>query len=239
MVIVFDLDDTLYDEMTFVNSGLLAVSEYLESSFMIPLVASRGFIKDRIKYGREGILDDVLKHFSLYSKKNVKRCLSIYRGHKPEIHIYPDAELCLNGLSRYPKYIVTDGNKLVQHNKVAALDLYNKVDFVFITHRYGLKHAKPSPYCFYKICEREKASPDQVVYIADNPDKDFVGIKPLGFKTIRVLQGPYRNLKKPPEFEADCNISSLAELDAQLLQRITSRELRKGWDIDAGDQYGR
>jgi putative hydrolase of the HAD superfamily len=217
MVIVFDLDDTLYDEMTFVHSGLLAVSKYLEKYFMIPVVASQDFLKKRIIYGREGILDDILRHFNLYNKKNVRKCLSTYRGHKPEIQIYPDAELCLNNLSRYPKYIVTDGNKLVQHNKVLALDLYNKVDFVFITHRYGLKHAKPSPYCFYKICKRERVSPDQVVYIADNPNKDFVGIKPLGFKTIRVLQGPYKDLKKTPEFEADYNIRSLAELDVELL----------------------
>jgi putative hydrolase of the HAD superfamily len=220
MVIVFDLDDTLYNEMTFVHSGLMAVSKYLESYFMVPLVTSRGFWEKRIMYGREGILDDILRHFNLYYKKNVRKCLSIYRGHKPEIQIYPEAELCLNKLNQYPKYIVTDGNKLVQHNKVLALDLYNKVDFVFITHRYGLKHAKPSPYCFYKICEREKVNSNQVVYIADNPNKDFVGIKPLGFKTIRVLQGSYKDLKKPPEFEADYNIRSLAELDVELLHAL-------------------
>jgi len=220
MVIVFDLDDTLYDEMTFVHSGLTAVSKYLERYFMIPLVASQEFWGKRMMFGREGILDDILRHFDLYNKKNVGKCLSIYRGHKPEIQIYPEAELCLNKLGQHPKYIVTDGNKLVQHNKVLALDLYNKVDFVFITHRYGLKHAKPSPYCFYKICKREKVNPDKVVYIADNPNKDFVGIKPLGFKTIRVLQGPYRDFKKPPEFEADYNIRSLAELDVELLYAL-------------------
>jgi len=220
MVIVFDLDDTLYDEMSFVRSGLKAVSKYLEDHFEIPLVASQEFWEKRLVFGRVGILDDILQHFNLYSKKNVRKCLSVYRAHKPEIQIYPEAESCLNRLSTYPKYIVTDGNKLVQHNKVLALDLYNKVKFVFITHRYGLKHAKPSPYCFYKICEREKVNPDQVIYIADNPNKDFVGLKPLGFKTIRVLKGLYKDLKKPPEFEADLNIRSLAELDVELLNSL-------------------
>jgi len=59
-----------------------------------------------------------------------------------------------------------------------------------------------------------------VIYIADNPNKDFVGLKPLGFKTIRVLKGPYKDLKKPPEFEADLNIRSLAELDVELLNSL-------------------
>ena len=87
MVIVFDLDDTLYDEMSFVHSGLKAVSKYLEDHFEIPLAASQEFWQKRLMFGRAGILDDILKHFNLYSKKNVRKCLSVYRAHKPEIHI--------------------------------------------------------------------------------------------------------------------------------------------------------
>ena len=33
MILVFDLDDTLYDEITFVYSGFSAVSKYLSLQF--------------------------------------------------------------------------------------------------------------------------------------------------------------------------------------------------------------
>lgn len=224
MIIVFDMDDTLYDEMTFVQSGLIAVAKYIEDYFGIPMAMSTAFIQDRIKHGREQILDDILRHFALYSSKNVRKCLSVYRGHKPDIRLNAAVDECLNYLSTYPKYIVTDGNKLVQYNKAVALGVIEKVDFVFITHRYGLRHAKPSPYCFFKICKIENVKPSEIVYIADNPNKDFVGIKPYGFKTIRVLQGPYKSLIKPMEYEADYNINSLAELDEELLHRIFKYE---------------
>ncbi|MGG3881913.1 HAD family hydrolase [Bacillus smithii] len=83
----------------------------------------------------------------------------------------------------------------------------------YVTHRYGIHNAKPSPYCFMHIIEREKVNPHDVVYIGDNPKKDFVGIKPLGFKTIRVMTGQHRSIEMPKEYEADIRIESLAQLE--------------------------
>ena len=140
--------------------------------------------------------------------------------HKPKIQLYPEADTCLNRLCNYPIYIVTDGNKMVQENKLRALNLLSRVNFCYITHRYGVKNSKPSPYCFLKICERERVSPKDVIYIGDNPHKDFVGIKPLGFNTIRVRKGQYRDLIKPEKFEANYQIESLTELDDVLLEQI-------------------
>jgi putative hydrolase of the HAD superfamily len=54
--------------------------------------------------------------------------------------------------------------------------------------------------------------PDEVIYIGDNPHKDFVGIKPLGFRTVRIMRGNHRHVEMPPEYEADHRISSLVEL---------------------------
>jgi putative hydrolase of the HAD superfamily len=51
-----------------------------------------------------------------------------------------------------------------------------------------------------------------IVYIGDNPNKDFVNIKKLGFRTIRVLKGMFSNSNKETKFEAELNILSLVEL---------------------------
>jgi putative hydrolase of the HAD superfamily len=119
-------------------------------------------------------------------------------------------------------YIVTDGNKTVQKNKLIALGLHEMVKFCFITHRYSIRHAKPSPYCFLKICEREKVAAEKVVYIGDNPHKDFVGIKPFGFKTIRIKKGQYEDIVKSDEFEAKYCMNSISELSLDMLANIFS-----------------
>jgi putative hydrolase of the HAD superfamily len=220
MIIVFDLDDTLYKEEDFVNSGFRSISIYLEQMYDIPSNKCFSFLIRRLSQGRGTIFDDLLKQFGIYSRKRVSECVSVYRKHKPDIILNPEAESCLKALEAFPKYIVTDGNKLVQKNKIIALGLENRVKSIFITHRYGLKHSKPSPYCFYRICELEKVTPDQVLYVGDNPNKDFVGIKPFGFKTIRVLQGAYQYLQKEKDFEAEVQIDSLAGLTPDFINSV-------------------
>lgn len=220
MIIVFDLDDTLYKEEDFVNSGFRSISIYLEQMYNIPPNGCFSFLIWRLYQGRGTIFDDLLKQFGIYSRKRVRECVSVYRNHKPDIYLNPEAESCLKAFEAFTIYIVTDGNKLVQKNKVIALGLENRVKSILITHRYGLKHAKPSPYCFFRICELENVTPDRVLYVGDNPNKDFVGIKPFGFKTIRVLQGAYQYLQKEKDFEAEVQIDSLARLTPDFINSV-------------------
>lgn len=212
-LIVFDLDDTLYDELTYVKSGFHKVAAFLSNEFKISTDELSKWMWNRLTtHGRGTIFDDVLREYGHYSKSIAKRCLSVYRTHQPNISL-PDTTLhCLKEFSHYPLYIVTDGNKLVQHNKLVALGLYHHMKHCYVTHRYGKHHAKPSPYCFLHIAKKEKVSPNDVVYIGDNPLKDFVGIKPLGFRTIRVMTGQYKDVRMPLEYEADECIESLTEL---------------------------
>lgn len=220
MVLVFDLDDTLYKELAYVKSGFRAVADFLQKTYGISTQSSLGLMLGKLEGGRGRIFDDLLNYYGIYQKALVKKCISIYRLHRPEISLYPEADACLKRLHNYPQYIVTDGNKLVQASKIRALGLDQRVKFCYITHRYGIKNAKPSPYCFQKICEREQVAPKEVVYIADNPNKDFVGIKPLGFRTIRILQGQYKQLTLPEAYEADQQIYSLQELTEDLLRGV-------------------
>lgn len=120
-VLVFDLDDTLYPEITFVISGFKSVATFLNASYGVDEKAALALMIEELKKGRGKIFDDLLKAFSIFSKILVKKCLSIYRSHKPNISLYPDAARCLKRFKDTPLYIVTDGNKLVQHNKQQLL----------------------------------------------------------------------------------------------------------------------
>ena len=221
MIIVFDLDDTLYDEINYVKSGFKAVSNFLSENFNINKnEAFNIMIYELDKNGRGKIFDVVLKKYKIYTVKNLKKCISLYRLHNPEITLTQETISCLERFHNYKKYIITDGNKIVQQKKIKALNIEKYFTFCFISRRYGIHNEKPSMYCFQKICELESTTPENIVYIGDNPAKDFVGIKPFGIKTIRIMKGNYRDIVKTIEYEAQIQINSLSELTSQLLNKI-------------------
>lgn len=214
-VVVFDLDDTLFSEIEYVKSGFLSVAKYFENKFNLDSKSLYTFmLKDLENNGRGKIFDNMLKAFNIYTRKNVEKAIFIYRTHKPNI-VFPKESLDIlnyfNG-KKIPIYIVTDGNKIVQNNKIEALKLRNYIKKDFITHRFGIKSSKPSTYCFEKIVKIENVEFEDIVYIGDNPNKDFVNIKKLGFRTIRIKKGMFRNLTKSKDFEAEINIQNLLEL---------------------------
>lgn len=220
-IIVFDLDDTLYDELTYVRSGFEAVAHALGMQFQAEPEALVQLMWQTLKKeGRGKVFNAALESLHQLTNKNVRRCVSIYRHHFPEnLQLYNDAETVMQYLEvrRIPRYIVTDGNKLVQHRKLQALQLEQRMTKCFITHRYGVKHAKPSPYCFQKIAQIEKVSPADIVYIGDNIAKDFIGIKKLGFQTIRIMRGSYVSLERPTEYQAHKNVQLLTEIISDLI----------------------
>ena len=87
---------------------------------------------------------------------------------------------------------------------------------IFITHRYGIKNSKPSLYCFEKIKRLEQSNWDDLVYIGDNPNKDFISLNKVNAKTIRVLKGNYSDIIVTKKFEARKSITSLKQLNSSL-----------------------
>lgn len=212
MIFVFDLDDTLYDESTFILSAFQHTASFLARVTGLNEGVIVSELLEEVKKGRSGVFDRFLNKHGIATKGLVKKCVSLYRGHNPKISLLPEAAKCLTICGKERTYVVTDGNKIVQKNKFLALGLEGKVKKIICTNAYGLDKCKPSPYCFLKICEWEGVSPDKVVYIADDPNKDFVGIKPLGFQTIRVMKGRFRDLKLDQAHEAHKSVLSLADI---------------------------
>ena len=98
MIIVFDLDDVLYEEKSFYHSGIDAIVNFISNEYNIPKNKILMFLKNRNKENRKKIIDDMLINFNIYSKSRVRKCLSIYRMHFPKIKISADAIYCLKNL---------------------------------------------------------------------------------------------------------------------------------------------
>lgn len=216
MILVFDLDDTLYPERSYVASGFAAVAAHLEQRHGWPAAETRAWLSQALqRHGRGALFDRLLAAHGVHGRAAVHECVHVYRHHRPQIALAPEAQRLLQRLPRKP-YLVTDGHKVVQDLKVQALDLRPRLAHAYITHRYGLHHAKPSTHCFELIRRREGCAWHDMAYIGDNPAKDFVNLTPLGVHTVRVRTGEHALTPARAGHEARHVIESLDELGAVL-----------------------
>lgn len=173
--VIFDLDDTLYSEKEYVASGFKAVSDYLGGGYEESLWSS-------FEAGKPAI-DELLNKLDRENEKNT--VLDIYRSHKPEIHLYDGVREMIESLKAQGVKvgIITDGRPEGQRNKIEALGL--DVDDVIITDELGgVQFRKPCDIAFRILQVRWRLNPSEIVYVGDNPDKDFRAPKQLGMKSI-------------------------------------------------------
>ena len=71
---------------------------------------------------------------------------------------------------------------------------------------------KPSLYCFEKILKIEKADYDKLVYVGDNPMKDFVNLNKAGAMTIQSFMYVTDLPKLPLNHYAQYRVNSVEEL---------------------------
>ena len=210
--ILFDLDDTLYEEMQFVKGGFKAVSLYISKNSKIEQKVVYQLLLDVLEeHGRGKVLDIVLKKLGLYNKKFIPKLVEVYRTHKPNLFLYPEVSGVLVALRKqgYKLGIITDGNVEVQRNKVGALTVKEFFDCMIFSDEYGIEKQKPDPLPYQKAMEKLEASANETVYIGDNPYKDFITARKLGIFTIRIMRGQYKNVRLNKEFKADYQISGL------------------------------
>ena len=225
-VIIFDMDETLYDERTYVREGLRTVAAFMQKKWGIPReTAFRLMNRDIRQNGRGKEFDIVLARWGVLSKKNVRTCLSAYRAHTPKLRLYPDATRALRRFKNYPLYVVTDGTVNVQRRKARALGLNAKVKKIIATWSFGKDKSKPSPFCFKLIAKWERVTSAEVIYVGDDPHKDFINLKPLGFRTVRILRGRFKKVRIDKAHEAAHTIRSLDELTGPFLKRLCESEI--------------
>ena len=215
--LIFDLDDTLYPEIMFVEGGFRAVARHLNKSLDLSEHEIYSMLLNILRReGRGSVFDKLLRSQGKYSQKSVQHCVRIYRSHKPNLKLYDAAVVQLASFKKEELFLVTDGNKIVQASKVESLGLNQIMAKVFITHRFGIANAKPSIHCFQIIKKICGCSWIDMTYVGDNPKKDFVNLKPLGVHTVRVKTGYFTDHTAPFTYDADVTIDNLSFLNSAL-----------------------
>lgn len=212
--VIFDLDDTLYSEKEYVKSGYKAVSDYLGGNFEDKLWSF-------FEAGKPAI-DELLKELGQESEK--EEALKIYRAHKPNIHLYPGvAEMIENLKAKGIKVgIITDGRPEGQRKKLDALGL--RVDDVIITDELGgVQFRKPCDIAFRIMVTRWRLNPADVVYVGDNPVKDFQAPQQLGMKSMLVMNEDGIYQKKVDDIHDGYKADSNKTLKDKLLSMISGK----------------
>lgn len=225
-MIVFDLDDTLYKEVEYVDSGIRAVAADAEEAGIMPASQAYRLVKSTRDVA-PGF--DRLAAYALHSGStevfDIQRILSVYRNHVPQISLPSESRQLLEQLKSANETmgLITDGRSFAQRAKIKALglDRYIPPDNILISQEIGAD--KHWPTAFEEIMKRNPGE-SACTYVGDNPDKDFLWPNRLGWMTVILLDIHHRNIHpqsitgvtRYSDYDARHSIKHLAELPALL-----------------------
>jgi len=213
--LVFDMDDTLYPEREYVESGLRAVDEWLRRTRGI--AGFRDAAAEAFAAGeRRRVFDAALERLGAKAEPSlVAAMVEAYRAHRPDIRLSEDAEAVLRRLAPSVRTgLISDGYLPAQERKVEALGLAGRLHCVLLTETLGRDCWKPSPVPYERMSEALGVAPEECAYVGDNAAKDFVAAKRLGWTTLQLLRQGGLHAGDPPDaaHAADYRIVDLRTL---------------------------
>lgn len=220
--VVFDLDDTLYDEIDFCRSGFRAAAEHIAalSDTLTPEAVFDVIWKCFIRGDCGSTFNVALAEMGIpVEPPLIHRLVEIYRTHTPTLTLPADSRAVLDDLKdKYTLGLLTDGFLPTQRLKVHALGIERYFKTIVYTEELGREHWKPSPLGFQRLLETLDARPEQAVYVADNQTKDFIAPNRLGMLTVQMSRpdGLYHQPSPLPDAPAKRTIDKLGNL-AKLL----------------------
>ena len=192
---LFDLDNTLIDrEAAFVRFATRFYEERLRN---VTSMTREEVVARMVHWDQDGYVDRS-KMFAKWADEwpqaeiEPEWLVPWYRLEMKR-HVQPDAEInCLLAdlnERRVPWGIVTNGSTTGQHVACQAAGLDELAPFIIISEAAGYK--KPDPRIFRDALELTGlASPEQVMFVGDNPRADVDGAKRFGMK---AAWGPARS----------------------------------------------
>lgn len=214
--IAFDLDDTLYDEKSYVAACVENVARSLAPVYGVDCATlQRQMLDGPNPY-------DGLRDGGLCPGTDIETFLSIYRSTSPDtLPLRPDALRLLEALAaRRPeveRFIITDGRLHGQQAKINALQLGRFFDprHIIISDAIGFDKYTPMPF----ITAMTRANRYKSwCYVGDNVAKDFHWPRRLGWHAIMVADRGLNTHAQPPldsidpDFRPDQTIDSFDQI---------------------------
>lgn len=219
--VVLDLDDTLYLERDYVRSGFAAVGHHLAEISDVRADSVAAHLWNRFMSGERGRHFDelVASDPALRDRVSVAELVDVYRHHTPDIELLPGTRELLDELrsSGRPTGVISDGALASQSAKVQALGLGELVDGpVVLTDEWGRASWKPHPRAFLHVQQAWDLPPAEMVYVGDNPHKDFDAPRALGWACVRLRMPGQLHHEVADRIEPDVTVASATALSEVL-----------------------
>ena len=219
--VVFDMDDTLYDEREYCKSGFRTVSALISEIKGVEKELIFEVLWRKFESGQyENLFNLTLDELGIsYDDDFIAQLVQHYRSHKPAIKLPIESRDVLERLKqRYKLALITDGFLPAQSLKVDALDIGRYFDCIVYTEELGREFWKPSAVGFEKILDKLNVTGEECVYIADNAKKDFISPNKLGFETVQLKRPARIHTAEPASKDAAAHysINSITEISGLL-----------------------
>jgi len=185
MIILLDLDDTLYPERQYIYQGFKEVARYIREKYGLDEQKSYRRLISVFKSGSKLVFDDFLRSVGINLSSS--DLVDVYRKAPRSLTNYPDVADALKivGGHRHKRLLITNGRAEVQKQKVEHLELAKYFDELFILDEYGKEYWKPSTLIFRII--KQKYGDGLINYaFVGNGEEDFQFSQSLGIKFIYI-----------------------------------------------------
>jgi putative hydrolase of the HAD superfamily len=215
--IVFDLDDTIYPQVEYKRSGFKAVASWLDDKRGVDsatVLQALEAILNQFGASYPYIFDRLVEGLNLKIEL-VPELVAGFIHHEPQIDCYDGVFPMLTRLkAQYRLGILTDGRLSVQTKKITALGLRNRVDKILFSDSMGLEKPATQLYAWF-----EKAfdlDGPNLMYVGDNPTKDFYGANQRQWETVQVGTGEWVEKKVDQEYQAKKTIPLVTDLESMM-----------------------
>ena len=216
-VVLFDLDDTLISEDQYIKSGYGHISKVFAQRYGIPREQTEQELYYLYLKDAKNVFNRFLEGKGIpYTPLDIKEFVEEYRNHIPKISYYEDVLLTVSKLKQKGIRIgvISDGYLSTQKKKADVLQLYDIFEKVIFTDKLGKEYWKPSPKAFEIMKEFFDVGYEEMMYVGDNPAKDFYIKELLSINTVRIYRdnSVYKNTAYFHMVEENIKIKSLTEL---------------------------
>jgi putative hydrolase of the HAD superfamily len=213
--IIFDLDNTLLD---FVKMKEVAVDSAVTAMIDAGLAMSKDEAKEKIYwiYDEQGIeFQEVFDQFLMetYGAINYRilsaGVVAYRRAREAALVLYPHVTYTLTQLIKggYKLAVLSDAPGKQAWLRLSYLNLHHFFDTVITFEDTGER--KPSTLPFQKALDVMELGPEQVLMVGDWPERDMVGAKKLGIRTVFARYGDTFETKNSG---ANYDIDDISEL---------------------------
>lgn len=216
--VIFDLDNTLVDFLTFkkksvdasinamINAGL-KISKRSAVKIIYELYEEHGMeykyiFQEFLKRVQRRVDWRILTHGLVAYRKTRGNLLVPYKGVKKTL-----AEL---KRMDYKLAIISDAPRIKAWTRLVSMGIDNFFDVVVTFEDTG--KLKPNSLPFIRVLEKLKLNPSQVLMIGDNIKRDINGAKSLGMKTAFARYGNLKRLNKSMKSGADFELGRIEDV---------------------------